>query len=298
MFDLTLFDYIYVGVILLSTVWATIRGGVYETMATLAWIAAAVAARFVSPWLDGLFQSWFGLAESTIGSLVAAYFIVFFVILVCFSFINQKIRDKVQGSILKVTDHTLGVVFGIIRGIGVMGLLYWGTLWYYGRGALPDWIAAARTRPVMQLTAVKIHQWFIPGESKLLERDVLSSAAAQEIYDNLINPAVKTVTGKNADDLGLNPSTDVDLPTAPDDVGYRDTERQSLENQLLQLEAKAEADEKAAAEMEKRRKEREANAAREEAEKAAVAAAESSANDATAAPATNEYGTVPDASAE
>ena len=52
MFDLTSLDYVYIIVLLASTVWATIRGGVYETIATLSWVAAAIAARFASPWLD------------------------------------------------------------------------------------------------------------------------------------------------------------------------------------------------------------------------------------------------------
>ena len=54
MFDLTVLDYIYMGVLLASTVWATIRGGVFETIATLSWVAAAVSARFASPLLDSL----------------------------------------------------------------------------------------------------------------------------------------------------------------------------------------------------------------------------------------------------
>ena len=80
MFDLTALDYVYVGVVLASTIWATIRGGVYETIATLSWVVAAISARFASPWLDKLLQSWFDLSESTVGTLVASYFIVFFAI--------------------------------------------------------------------------------------------------------------------------------------------------------------------------------------------------------------------------
>jgi|GEM_PF-220286 len=264
MFDLTIMDYIYVGIVLGSTVWATIRGGVYETVATLSWVLAALAARFVSPWLDGLFQNWFGLSESTIGSLVAAYFIVFFAILVIFSFINQKLRDKVQDSVLNVTDHTLGVVFGIVRGIVLMGLLYWGALWYYNRAEMPDWIAAARTRPVMQLTAVKLHDWFVPGKSPLLEKDMIGAAAAAEIYNNLINPAVKPGTGMSPETpakggdrkpeaagkaaaANNNANAAATVPAPDSGTGYKESERQSLENQLLQLQAKAEADEKAEA---------------------------------------------------
>ena len=84
MLDLSVLDYIYIGIVLSSTVWATIRGGVYETVATLSWIVAGITARFISPVLDTTFQGWFKLQESTIGTLVSASFIVFFVIFLVF----------------------------------------------------------------------------------------------------------------------------------------------------------------------------------------------------------------------
>ena len=162
MFDLTTLDYIYVGMVIGSTIWATVRGGIYETIATMSWIVAAVSARFISPYLDNVLQSWFKLSESTVGTLIASYFIVFFIILVVVGFINQKIREKIQGSVLSVTDKTLGVIFGIVRSIIVMGFVYWGMLWYFSDvpSGLPKWVADARTRPVMQLTAVKMDEWF------------------------------------------------------------------------------------------------------------------------------------------
>lgn len=237
MFDLTTLDYIYLGIVLASTVWATIRGGVYETVATLSWIIAAVTARFVSPTLDELFQGWFKLNESTIGTLVSSYFIIFFVILVLFGFFNQKLRDRIQESMMKITDHTLGVIFGIIRGIILMGLVYWGALWYYSDATtLPGFVSAARTRPVMQLTAVKIQEWFIPGENSLLERDMTGTREATEIYNNLINPVVQPATG--TEDKGKE-STEPEPET-----GYKSSERTALENQLLQIETAAKADEK------------------------------------------------------
>ncbi len=238
MFDLTILDYIYIGIILLSTVWATIRGGVYETIATLAWVVAAVAARFASPWLDTLLQSWFKLSESTVGTTVASYFIVFFIILILTSFINQRLREKIQRSILNVTDKTLGVIFGIVRGILVMGVIYWCALWYYSdTPTTPNWLTNARTRPIMQMTAVKLDDWFIPGdESKLLQRDVAGTKEAIEIYQNLINPAIH-----NTDDKQTNEDSD---------TGYKTSERDALENQLLQIETAAAAQEAFEAEQE------------------------------------------------
>ncbi len=236
MFDLTALDYIYVGVILASTVWATIRGGVYETIATLSWIVAAITARFASPWFDKLLQSWFDLSESTVGTLVASYFIVFFAILILVGFLNQKLRDKIQDSIMNVTDKTLGVIFGIIRGIVVMGVFYWGALWYYSDVPfLPKWLAQSRTRPIMQITAVKLDEWFFPGpENKLLARDMAGTHQAIEIYNNLINPAISAnkKSPESADTATVEPAAE---------TGYKSSERAALENQLLQIETVARA---------------------------------------------------------
>lgn len=230
MFDLTVLDYIYILVILASTIWATVRGGVYETIATLSWIIAAVTARFVSPFLDKQLQQWFNLPDSTVVTLVVSYFIVFFVILVIVGFINHKIRERIQDSFLSVVDKTLGVIFGILRSIILMGVIYWALLWYYSdmpRG-LPAWIADARTRPVMQLTAVKIDNWFFFGNSKLLKKDTEQD---QKQHANLINPAVAKKIAANNEAAKKEPG----------ETGYKNSERAALENQLLQIESVANA---------------------------------------------------------
>jgi membrane protein required for colicin V production len=237
MFDLTTLDYIYVGIVVMSTIWATFRGGVYETIATMSWVVAAISARFASPWLDKLLQAWFDLSESTVGTLVASYFIIFFAVLLLVGFINQKLRDKIQDSIMNVTDKTLGVIFGVIRGLVVMGAFYWGALWYYSDAPfLPKWLAQARTRPIMQITALKLDEWFFPGpENKLLARDLAGTHEAIEIYKNLINPAISGAS-KNKATVGGNNTSDADSET-----GYKTSERTALENQLLQIETVARA---------------------------------------------------------
>lgn len=229
MFDLTYLDYIYVGVVLASTAWAFVRGGVFETVATLSWVIAAIAARFASPWLDKLLQSWFDLSGSTVGTLIASYFIVFFVILILVGFFNQKLRDKIHDSVMKVTDRALGIIFGIIRGIVIMGGVYWVCLWYYSDALhLPGWLEMARTRPIMQYTAEKLDEWFVPGApNKLLARDRAASVESMKIFQNLINPAVSS--GDKVED-------------APE-TGYKSSERTALENQLLQIETAARAEE-------------------------------------------------------
>jgi uncharacterized membrane protein required for colicin V production len=214
------------------------RGGVFETIATMSWVVAAISARFASPWLDAVLQKWFDLSESTVGTLVASYFIVFFAVLLIVGFINQKLRDRIQDSIMNVTDKTLGVIFGIVRGVAVMGVFYWGALWYYSdTPMLPQWLAQARTRPIMQITAVKLDEWFFPGpENRLLARDMAGTHQAQEIYNNLINPAIAEHTKKTA--AAKQNIGGATVETEPE-TGYKSSERAALENQLLQIESVA-----------------------------------------------------------
>ena len=223
MTDFTLLDYIYFAVVFGSTIWAFARGGVFEMVATFSWLVAAVTSRFISPELNILLQRIFGLDEPTIGTLISSYFIVFFGVLVIFGLFNQRLRDWIQDSILHITDRTLGIIFGMIRAVVLMGLVYWAMLWYYEDVQKPTFLTAARTRPVMQLTAVKLHEWFVPGPAPLLERDMSSTSEADELFFNLIDPAIRRAAERQFD--GDNNEW----------VGYSETERQMLENQLLQF---------------------------------------------------------------
>ena len=109
-----------------------------------------------------------------------------------------------------------------------MGFVYWAVLWYYSdmpRG-LPHWVADARTRPVMQLTAIKMDDWFFFGNSKLLKQDLEHD---RNQHTNLINPMVEKKKVKKAEE------------NKPSETGYKSSERAALENQLLQIESVANA---------------------------------------------------------
>jgi hypothetical protein len=90
-------------------------------------------------------------------------------------------------------------------------------------------------RPVMQITAVKLDEWFFPGpENKLLARDMAGARQAMEIYNNLINPAITKKLNENAANEATNNETE-------EETGYKSSERAALENQLLQIETVANA---------------------------------------------------------
>ena len=89
----------------------------------------------------------------------------------------------------------------------------------------------------MQITAVKLDEWFFPGpENRLLARDMAGTLQAQEIYNNLINPVIAEHAKKTA---AAKQNVDAATVSADDDTGYKSSERAALENQLLQIESVA-----------------------------------------------------------
>ena len=108
---------------------------------------------------------------------------------------------------------------------------------------LPSWLANARTRPIMQMTAVKLDEWFVPGrENKLLARDVAGTRNAREIYENLINPAISNKPADKSNEQKTGTDSGDAKPSAekqPAETGYKSSERTALENQLLQIETAA-----------------------------------------------------------
>jgi hypothetical protein len=84
----------------------------------------------------------------------------------------------------------------------------------------------------MQLTAWKMTEWFVPRGSSLIQEDMAGEKTTQDIFDNLINPAIQT--------LGTPPQSEDSILESADDnagTGYRANERDSLENKLLQLDS-------------------------------------------------------------
>ena len=80
----------------------------------------------------------------------------------------------------------------------------------------------------MQLTAVKMDNWFFFGNSKLLKKDTEQD---QKQHANLINPAVAKKIAANNEAAKKEPG----------ETGYKNSERAALENQLLQIETSARA---------------------------------------------------------
>jgi hypothetical protein len=82
----------------------------------------------------------------------------------------------------------------------------------------------------MQLTAIKMDDWFFFGTCRLLRADMERD---RNQHANLINPAVKSTKKVEA--------AENTAKKTEDETGYKTSERVALENQLLQIESVANA---------------------------------------------------------
>ena len=125
------FTIIDVGVILvvaLSGFLAHSRGIVRESMAILSWIIAIIAAFTFAPQIEPLIRELpvVGefIADSCELSMIAAAAAIFIVILLITSLITPVFSTVVQDSILGEIDHMMGFIFGVLRGVLLVAIIF------------------------------------------------------------------------------------------------------------------------------------------------------------------------------
>jgi len=138
------------GILLVSGLLATYRGFLNETLSIVAYAVSAVGAVVFAPLLQPLAHSIVGpdwLAK------ILSYVALFLVLLIPLSFVSFRISESVQGSAIGPLDRSLGFVFGVARGLVIVGLAYLVFSMLAPPKDQPGWITEARLLPVVKGTA-------------------------------------------------------------------------------------------------------------------------------------------------
>lgn len=114
-------DYCVLAILLVSVGIGVFRGFVREAIGLVAWLLAIWLAwqhsEFIHPWLGGHLQS----AEAKAWVARAIVFSVVVLIGDLVGFIAARIAHKAAG--LSLVDRFLGLLFGLVRGFAIVGLL-------------------------------------------------------------------------------------------------------------------------------------------------------------------------------
>lgn len=140
-------DLLVAGVIVVSTILAVARGFVRETLSILAWAAAAFATLYFGPTAAAFLRLHISMPLA--GPLIA-YVGTFLVVLIPLSFVSYRLSLRVRESPVGALDRSLGVPFGILRGLALVGIAYLAFSLAIPVGAQPSWMTSARLLPLIQ----------------------------------------------------------------------------------------------------------------------------------------------------
>lgn len=114
------YDFIFLGIILFSSLFGLVRGAVSEALSLLSWIVAIWVFKHFSP----IFNSY--LSEY-ISNPVICNIVVFLIILTALALIATLFKFTFSRAIraigLSGLNHILGFVFGVIRGIIICAII-------------------------------------------------------------------------------------------------------------------------------------------------------------------------------
>jgi membrane protein required for colicin V production len=131
-----IFDILIIAVVLISALHAFWRGFIREILTIFGAIGGLFATLAYGDDLRPLMDSWLGVADGADGdklfgmvsmSIVSAglsYLAIFVLVFGVLSFIAHLIAEQVRALGLGAVDRTLGVVFGLARGLLIVGIFY------------------------------------------------------------------------------------------------------------------------------------------------------------------------------
>ena len=167
-------DLVVVGIIVLSGLFALARGLVKELLSIASWVGAVLVTLFLFMPLRGVARgviSWPVAADITTGA------VLFLGSLFIFSFISHMIAKLVQGAGMGALDRTLGFVFGLVRGVLIVVVLFLALSWAIGPNDQPGWFRNARATPILA-TGAKFLLAIVPKDMRGMFPHITTPAPA------------------------------------------------------------------------------------------------------------------------
>lgn len=239
-------DIVVLAVIALSTLLALSRGFVKEVLSIFGWIGAAIGtflAFFYVPQVRAFFNSQ--IAEPVLADIACAVSI-FVILLILLGFLNHAIASRVHASSLGPLDKSLGLVFGLVRGVVLVALAHMVmTDWFMPqKSQRPEVINQARTEPYVAMAATFIKD-LVPQDLKdrasaILDQGSSAVEQGQQLNDTIekLSPQIPQPTppaGESPGDSKQNGGQGTQRSPAGnqdgqgEQSGYKDAERRDLE---------------------------------------------------------------------
>ena len=215
---LSIADFIALGIIFLSGFLAYFRGAVREFFFLATWGGAVAAAVYLYKPVLPHVTEWIG---DPLISALATGTGIFVVALTLLTLISMVAVKRAEDSHLSVLDRSLGFVFGLIRGVLVVCLIYLVYALMAPVEEHPAWLQEAKLTPLVAegaeiMLALVPAEWGMQGDRVAEQLKATSSAIELGIeYNDMIAPQ------PGAGEAGNSP-----------EAGYNDADREALDQMI------------------------------------------------------------------
>jgi len=212
---LTLFDGIVIAVLLVSGGLAFMRGLTNEVLSILAWVVAAFASLYLFPLLTPLLRSVIG--TEWLAAVVAAL-IIFIIVYLLVAAGTHRWADRLMAlhERAQTLDRTLGLIFGVARGLLIVTVAYLFFAWLVPDSAdQPAWIRNAQMKPLVESSAEALFSLAPNDSAKIFEKEPQNSS-----------PASPSPTQEAVPPAPDSDKSDADTGERP---GYNSSERMGLD---------------------------------------------------------------------
>lgn len=185
-------DLAIVALLGLSILIGVLRGVTREVLGIAGWVGALAVVFYGLPLFRPLGRQY--IQSPMLADAIVAV-ILFILSLAVFIVISRTLSQRVKGSLLGGLDRTLGLVFGLVRGVLILCILYLAMGFFYPPGKMPDAVQAARFTPWLTQGADEIKR-FIPKDY-LPEKDyslsTINPLDAKDLIENSLPALEETV---------------------------------------------------------------------------------------------------------
>lgn len=143
----TTIDLVVIAIISISALVALWRGLVRETFSIFEWVASAYVALRFAPTFQPMVA---GIIAPAWVAWVAAFVGTFLIVFIPLSILTHRFAEIVKRSDVGAIDRALGLVFGIGRGLVIVGLAYIAFASFVPLESHPAALTSARLFPLIQ----------------------------------------------------------------------------------------------------------------------------------------------------
>ncbi|MCI5059950.1 MAG: CvpA family protein [Alphaproteobacteria bacterium] len=229
-------DLIVGGIVLISAFISFLRGLIREVLTIAGVVGGGLAAIALGPKLSPVFRDWLGVSGTSEDKLfdlvpmgivadICAYGSIFIIVVIILSVISHLSAGAIKAMGLGPIDRTLGVLFGIVRAVILLGLFYLPFHLLMDAESKTKYFGESRTHAVVEKTA-NIIAGFLPSSSDVQQS--VHGVTNSQIKEQLMKNKILSSGEEEAEEESQTQAQ------SSDEEGYKQEERNKLDDLMLE----------------------------------------------------------------